>query len=160
MRKRTLLAAGIGAVAAAATAAAGLTRRFTIAEASMRPALEPGDWVLATRRRGQPARGDIVVFSIANDASLVKRVVGLPGERLTVANGQVHIDGATLAEPWAHGPTRPDLEVALDGDSVFLLGDNRGLSSGDSRTIGPVPVADVGWQVRVIYWPSGRAGPV
>ena len=84
-------------------------RRLAIAEHSMEPALSSGDFVVARTARW-PQRGDIVTFRhpFREEMLLVKRVVGLPGERLTIANGQVHIDGEVLAEGWADGPTRPD----------------------------------------------------
>ena len=136
IRKRTMLAAAIGAAAVAAAAVQGWSRRFAVVEASMRPAFEPGDWLIAQRRRGTPGRGDVIVFSAPSDPEtyLIKRVVGLPGEQITIADGQVHIDGETLAEPWANGPTFPDGDALIPDDSVWVLGDNRGLSSADSRT--------------------------
>lgn len=126
----------------------------------MRPALQPGDWLLARRLRRPPARGAVVVLNTAAapDLSLVKRVIGLPGERVAVAEGQVHIDGTTLAEPWVSGRTTPDLEITVPDGQVWVLGDNRGRSSADSRSIGPVPLDDVGWQVLGVYWPSSRVG--
>ena len=159
IRKRTMLAAAIGAAAVAAAAVQGLSRRFAVVEASMRPAFEPGDWLIAQRRRGTLGRGDVIVFSAPLDPEtyLIKRVVGLPGEQITIADGQVHIDGETLAEPWANGPTFPDGDALIPDDSVWVLGDNRALSSADSRTAGPVPLAEIDWKVVAIYWPSSRA---
>lgn len=124
----------------------------------MRPALEPGDWLLARRIRGTPARGAIVVVTVQPGVFLVKRVIGLPGERIVVEDGQVHVDGTTLAEPWVGGRTAPDSVVDVPADAVWVLGDNRALSSSDSRTIGPIPLSDVGWQAVGIYWPGARAG--
>lgn len=128
----------------------------------MRPALEPGDWVVAQRRRGVPGRGSVVVFTIPDQSGvfLIKRVVGLPGERVTVADGQVHIDGQTLAEPWVSGLTVPDGEDTVPEDAVWVLGDNRALSSADSRTIGPVALDDIGWTALAIYWPSARVSMI
>jgi signal peptidase I len=126
----------------------------------MRPALESGDWVLARRRRLLPERGDVVVLTVpeARDRFLIKRVVGLPGELVSIADGQVHVDGMTLAEPWANGPTFPEGDHEVGGDSVWVVGDNRGLSTQDSRTIGPVPISDVEWVAFAIYWPASRIG--
>jgi signal peptidase I len=128
----------------------------------MQPALEDGDWVIAQRRRGAPARGDVVVFALGDDADtfLIKRIVGLPGERLEISDGQVHIDGQTLAEPWANGPTFPDGSEHIPDDAVWVLGDNRALSSADSRTAGAISVADIGWRVFAVYWPSSRMGMI
>ena len=163
MRRRSGMATGFLAIAAIAVAAArGLLRRYEVAEASMAPALQPGDYLIAQTGRGVPDRGDIVIFEHPGRAGfeLVKRVVGLPGELLTIANGQVHVDGQVLAEPWADGPTYPEVEWRLGDDDVFVLGDARADSSSDGRTLGPVPVAATRWRVRLRYWPIGSAGRV
>jgi signal peptidase I len=137
-----------------------MTRRFTVVEDSMRPTLEPGDWLVARRIRRAPPRGAIVVFSVDPGTFLVKRAIGLPGERVAIADGQVHIDGATLAEPWVSGRTVPDGEFVVPSDALWVLGDNRSLSAADSRSIGAVPLTDVGWRVMAIYWPAARAALV
>ena len=125
----------------------------------MRPALEPGDWVIAKRHRGVPERGVVVVFASPQDRQLmlVKRVIGMPGEQVSVADGQVHIDGSTLAEPWASARTSPDSDDLVPDDAVWVLGDNRALSFADSRTIGAVRLDEITWKALAIYWPSGRA---
>ncbi len=89
---------------------------------------------------------------------LVKRVVGLPGESVTIANGQVHVDGEVLAEPWADGPARPDGEWSLAVDEIFVLGDARSRSTADSRELGPISVARGAWKVSMRYWPMGSIG--
>lgn len=157
-----MFAAGLGAAAALAAAAGGLSRRFAVVEESMLPALEPGDWLIARRRRGVPRRGDVVIFSdpFEVDRYFIKRVVGLPGELITIADGQVHIDGSTLAEPWANGPTFPDGEFQVPERSIWVLGDHRGSSLGDSRTIGSIPLDEIEWKAEAIYWPSSRVGLV
>ena len=147
----------IGAALGAVLVIGGLARqriaRFEVAEASMAPTLEPGEWILATRL-ARPVRGDVVIYPLG-DLELVKRVVGLPGEVVTIAGGQVHIDGVTIAEPWADGPTLPDGEWKL-GDELFCLGDARARSAGDSRQVGPVPLDQAAWRVRAVYWPRPR----
>jgi signal peptidase I len=162
IRKRTVLAATIGIAAIAAAGVQGLSRRFAVVEDSMRPALEPGDWLVTQRRRGAPERGDIVVYSRTDEPGrfFIKRIVGLPGERVSISDGQVHIDGLTLAEPWANGPTFPDGDGETPHDAVWVLGDNRALSSGDSRSIGAVALDDIEWKAVAIYWPSSRIGLV
>ena len=129
-------------------------RRYAIAEHSMQPALCAGDWVLARRVTGPVERGDIVVFEHPGrpQFELVKRVVGLPGELVTVVAGEVTTDGRAV-DTWAKGPTLPDGSCWLGPDEVFVLGDNRAVSSGDSRTLGPVPVADIGWAIWCRYRP-------
>ena len=147
-----LLAAGIR----------GLLRRYEIADHSMEPTLTSGDYVIAQRLRRSPKRGDIVILDHPSqpDIELVKRIVGLQGERLEIANGQVHVNGSVLAEPWADGPTRPDGSWEIGVEAIFLLGDRRPVSSADSRELGPVPVSVAGWKVVCRYWPIGRIGHV
>ena len=155
-----MLAAVLGAAAVAA--ARGLARRFSVAENSMRPALEPGDWLIAQRQQRVPKRGDVIIFPSPDepDRFLIKRVVGLPGEHVEISDGQVHIDGQTLAEPWANGPTFPDGDDHIPDDAIWVLGDNRALSSADSRATGAIPIADVDWKVIAVYWPASRVGKV
>ena len=156
-RRRT--AAGVVALGIVAAAAMrGMARRFEIKEPSMSPTLEPGDWVLARKRRAVPARGDIVVFTDPSGSgmNLVKRVIGLPGEELAVVDGRVTIGGALLADQWANGVTRPDGEWSIPEGHVWVLGDNRGMSRSDGRAHGPTTLDSIGWHVIARYWPRNR----
>jgi len=128
----------------------------------MVPHLNPGDWVIGWRRTGTPTRGDIVVFADLDDPgiNLVKRVIGLPGELVEIRGGRVHIDGAILADRWAVGETSPDSSVLVPQGCVWLLGDNRGASTSDSRSLGTVPIADVGWKLGFRYAPRSHIGNV
>ena len=151
----------LAAAALAGAAAAAFTRRlarFEVLESSMEPALGRGDYLIALT--GAPVqRGDIVLYpDPAMPARyLVKRAVGLPGEKVAIADGRVMINGAVLTEAWADGPTHPDGEWAISPASIFTLGDNRRLSSGDGRTSGPIPLTAVHkavWR----YWPPRAFG--
>lgn len=157
-RRRTTGIIGVAVVLA--SVARGLTRRFTIREASMAPALAPGDWVVARRRTGRIGRGDIVVFPdpTGSGMSLVKRVIGLEGEMLGVRGGRVMLDGALLADRWAHGDSGPDCDWRVDEGEVWLLGDNRGQSVSDGRVLGPTDIDEIEWIVVARYWPRGRIG--
>ena len=147
---------------ATAVVAAGVARRrvrrYEVAEESMAPELMPGDYLL-TVPAGNPWRGDLVVFPhpARPGFELVKRVVALPGRHVTIGAGQVHLDGAPLAERWADGPTRPEGEWTVPAGHVFVLGDRRSVSVDDSRQIGPVPIQGA-WRVAARYWPAGRIG--
>ncbi len=140
----------------------GRLRRYEIAERSMAPTLRPGDYVIAQLRKDAVARGEIVIFDHPEipGYGLVKRVVGLPGEHLILSNGQVHCNDATVAEPWADGPTFPDGGWQLGQDEVFILGDNRAESAADSRTLGPVDLGSVKWRVVARYWPPQSIGRI
>lgn len=142
---------------------AGLLRRsvsrFEVAEYSMYPTLEPGDYLLVGKPL-TPERGAIVIFPHPRRPAfpLIKRVVGLPGEIVEVASGQVKVNGHPLIEPWAYGPTVGEKTWELGSNEVFVLGDNRPASADDSRGIGPLSGDDVAWQVRLRYWPPSRFG--
>lgn len=126
----------------------------------MEPALKRGDYFIATVATSIK-RGDIVVYPdpTSPDRYLVKRAIGLGGETVSIAAGQIAIDGAVLAEAWADGPTLPEGEWMTPPGSVFTLGDNRRFSSGDGRSSGPIPLTGVRkavWR----YWPPGSFGRV
>ncbi len=162
MSRRSVIAGAAAVAVATGAVLRGLTRRFEIKEASMGPTLEPGDWVIARRLSGVPGRGDVIVFSdpTGTGMNLVKRVIGLPGESVAITNGRVGIDGAILADRWADGVTMPDGTWDIPQGHVWVLGDNRGASRSDGRTIGTTPVESIGWQVVARYWPTTRIGTV
>ncbi|MBF8268169.1 MAG: lepB [Dehalococcoidia bacterium] len=102
-----------------------------------------------------PRRGEIIVFRFPKDPSrdFVKRVIGLPGETVSMRNGVVLIDGKELDEPYL--VERDDYSMAptlVPPESYFVLGDNRDGSS-DSRYWGPVPLADMVGKAWFRYWP-------
>jgi signal peptidase I len=136
--------------------------RFEITEASMSPAVLPGDFVVTDQTKRRLVRGDIVVFEHPRRPAfyLVKRVVGLPGEHLEIGNGRVLINGTPLDEPWTIDETGPEGEWELGPDEAFVLGDARWMSNGDSREIGPVPVEQLTMRVIFRYWPFERIGVV
>lgn len=82
---------------------------------------------------GSPRRGDVVAIRLAGPHVVyVKRVVGLPGERVRIVDGQVHIDGSPLPEPYVRHRRAWDVdEVMLGTAEYFVVGDNRGMSAGD-----------------------------
>ena len=139
-----------------------VAQAYQVQQPSMRTTLEEGQHVLVdklTPRLGGYSRGDIVVFhpvrregSCSDTAELrggtafIKRVIGLPGDRIELRDGAVHINGALLDEPYVQGlPTGPlGATWVVPEDRLFLMGDNRP-DSIDSRTddIGPICVSDV-----------------
>ena len=113
-----------------------------VSERSMAPALEPGQILLGVRQH-RPRRGRLVCLRhpYRDEFWLVKRVVGLPGERVEIAGGRVHADGAPLAEPWVGDDTEPDGAWTCGRGQMFVLSDARQRTAADSRSFGPVPVA-------------------
>lgn len=106
---------------------------------SMVPTLMVHDWTIGDRRAyedAEPQRGDIIIFYLEEeDSSLVKRVIGLPGETVTFVGGHVYIDGKPLDESAYLDDsveTECDKTFVVPEDSYFMLGDNRQVSL-DSR---------------------------
>lgn len=139
-----------------------LVKPFTIYQVSMRPTLEEGDRILINRLTyhfREPRAGDIIVFRSPLDPreDLVKRVVAVGGDRVSILGGVLYVNGRAVEEPYLlerpfHG-TLPELEVPAG--HVFVLGDNRN-NSGDSRLFGPVDRDAIIGTAFFIYWPLGR----
>jgi signal peptidase I len=113
-----------------------------------------------------PERGDIVVFDPpveSSDKPYIKRVIGLPGERVTFEGDNVLIDGVQLNEPYiieATTCTHPaNCDVVVPEGHVYVLGDNRGDSS-DSRRFGVVDVDSIIGKAWIAYWPLDEFGIV
>lgn len=167
----------IWALVLAALLRASVVQASFVPSGSMEPTLLPGDHLLVDRTAygvklpfsdlvllplGDPARGDVVVFAnpTGHGDDYVKRIVGLPGETVRVADGKVFINGQAIRDPWGH-PTAmssvPDFgPVTVPPDSYFMMGDNRDHSY-DSRFWnqgrgGFVPRGDIKGKVRVVLW--------
>jgi signal peptidase I len=137
---------------------------------SMVPTIGVGDRTLVNKLAyefGEPERGDIVVFGSAKDEDqdLVKRVVGLPGDVVTIEAGRLLVNGAPREEPYlADKPCVPSLPktcrfgpVRVPKGHVFVMGDNR-TNSRDSRFFGPVPEEKLVGEAVFRFWPPGRVG--
>jgi signal peptidase I len=124
---------------------------------SMRPTLEDGEYILVNKlayKTGEPVRGDIVVFifPINPQEDLIKRVIGLPGETVSIHNGIVSVNGVPLTEPYIAGPPAYDGDWIVPAGQLFVLGDNRN-DSRDSHQWGLLPVENVIGRAVLIYWP-------
>ena len=109
----------------------------------MEPHIRSGEYVLINTfayRIGAPHRGEIVAFRSDGDARgvFIKRVIGVPGDRIRIDRGQVFVNGAKLDEPYVrHADGRTFPEISVPAASVYVLGDNRAESE-DSRFFGAV----------------------
>jgi signal peptidase I len=119
---------------------------------------------LSTFPFGAPQRGDVAVFRAPPepDTDYIKRIIGLPGDRVAVRQGTVFVNGTALDEPYIKFPADysfPDTggELAVPNDSYFVLGDNRP-ESFDSHFGWLVPVSDLIGKAWVRYWPPDQAG--
>ncbi|PIR82645.1 signal peptidase I [Candidatus Kaiserbacteria bacterium CG10_big_fil_rev_8_21_14_0_10_59_10] len=139
---------------------------YVVSGASMEPNFHHWDYLITDRvsyRFDEPARGDIVVFRLPHEPSrtLIKRVVGLPGETVildargvTIQNAE-HPNGFALPEPYLSEKNRGGLvpsTVTLGEEEFFVLGDNRRVSS-DSRVWGALPRENIVGRVLLRLFP-------
>ncbi len=107
-------------------------------------------------------RGDIVVFHYPRDPakSYIKRVIGLPGDRIWIGDGHVWVNGVELKEsyvPDLYRDSRSMAETVIPDDSYFVMGDHRSISS-DSREFGAVERDLIYGKAVFVYWPTRDAG--
>lgn len=127
---------------------------------SMLPTLQHGETMFVEKVSymfGEPERGDIIIcFYPGYRESCVKRVVGLPGETLTILSGKVYIDGQPLdeSEYWGDVILSWDMPFTVEEGTVFVMGDNRNASK-DSRnsSVGCIPYDKILGKVRAVIWP-------
>jgi signal peptidase I len=147
-----LLFIGINAVSA----------RIRVDGFSMLPTLQSHQYVLVNRlayRLGSPQTGDVIVFHYPRDPEqeYIKRVIGLPGDRVQIASGEVMVNGMLIDEPYIADAPLYQTEWTVPENSLFVLGDNRNNSS-DSHNWGPVPMEYVVGKAVLIYWPLENWG--
>jgi signal peptidase I len=154
---------------------------------SMAPTLGPGQRIAVAPLVRPPRRGDLVVLHRPRstgappwgspdpsgstgappwgspdpsgvDLEVVKRVVGLPGERVGLRAGRLEVGGVPVPEPYLGGaPGHGELELQLGPAEYLVLGDHRAAST-DGRDFGPVPADALVGRVRFAYWPPRRLG--
>jgi signal peptidase I len=170
------------AVVAVLAFQAEVAKPYRIPSASMEPTLHCAhpatgclgrfsDRVIANRlvyRFQEPERGDIIVFesppavetACPSGGTLIKRIVGLPGEVVSMHDGHVLIDGVRLRERYlsaAYSGRESGSWGRVPAGSYFVLGDNRAMSC-DSRRWGVVPRGNIIGRAELRYWPPTRVG--
>ena len=149
-----------------------VVQAFKIPSGSMKPTLLVGDHILVNKfiygikipftdktliSLGEPKREDVVVFKYPLDPKkdYIKRVIGLPGEKVQLVNKVLFINGRDIDDPHAsyslYGNLRNYGPVTVPADHLFVMGDNRDESS-DSRVWGFVPYAYLKGKAFLIYW--------
>ncbi|SDT47751.1 signal peptidase I [Paenibacillaceae bacterium GAS479] len=133
---------------------------------SMQSTLRDGQRLLENKlayRFSSPRRGDIAIISgPESELRLVKRIVALPGDNVTMDGGKLFINGKPLNEPYAKGQTYPlmlKLPFTVPEGHVFVLGDNRENST-DSRELGPVRISSLEGKIIFRLWPMSKLGTV
>lgn len=167
-----------------------LVETFTIPSSSMSPTILQGDLLFADKRYNCPGckhhaqRGDIAIFIYPNNRSLyyIKRIIGLPDDRVSIKDQTVYINGQPLTQStaqegaqnivteqtettgtegyqvkWDKDDQADMAEITVPPGSVFVMGDNRSATK-DSRKFGTVPLMDVVGKARQLWYSSGENG--
>lgn len=155
-RKITAVAALFGVIALILVFVAEPVRTRSV---SMMPTITNGTQILVNKlayRDTLPQRGDIVMFDREGEDSMIKRVVGLPGDEVGIEDGVLVVNKVELTEPYVdqssidgnyYGP------VVVPEGMLFVMGDNRS-ESVDSREFGPIPVDQLVGKADLRLWPS------
>jgi signal peptidase I len=150
---------------------------FKVDGASMTPNLHNEQMLLVNRNAYQhvdwqgnvlypfdpPERGDIVVFNPPTESEkpYIKRIIGLPGDQVTVKGGRVFVNGEVLEEDYIEDRTNcrrnEYCDLVVPEGEIFVLGDHRSNSS-DSRVFGTVPIENVIGKAWLSYWPASDIG--
>ena len=142
-------------------------QNFNVDGHSMEPNLHDRELILVdkwTYLFHTPVRGDVIIFIAPPSPSedYVKRIIGVPGDVITITNGVPIVNGVSLKEfyvdPHRMGATPGDQSInksIVPPDDYFVMGDNR-VGSSDSRTWGFVPRSNIIGRAAVVYWPLGQ----
>ncbi|MBU2575989.1 signal peptidase I [Patescibacteria group bacterium] len=147
-----------------------LIKPFYVNGASMEPSFYNHEYLIIDEisyRFSPPQRGDVVVFKYPKDISqfFIKRIIGLPGERVVISNGEVvvynsnYLEGMSLEEEYLseHITTFGDVDIVLKEEEYFVLGDNRAASL-DSRRFGSLSKDFIIGKAWIRGWPLDRIG--
>lgn len=138
---------------------------YEVFQTSMLPNFVPGERVVVNKAVywfGNPNYGDVVIFKAPNGAkeNWIKRIIGLPGDKVKIVNGDVYVNGVKLDEPYlkrAHSLSMA--EVTVPADNYFFLGDNRDVSDDSSRGWF-MPRKNLIGKAWLISWPPSDWGVV
>jgi signal peptidase I len=142
---------------------------FSVGDTSMGTTLLPNQTVLVNTKAyifGGPGRGDVVVLTTdpSNpNATIARRVVGIPGDTVAVSATSIIVNGVTLQESFIQVPpgsaqnSTLRAPIKLGSGQYFVLADSRlGSDSTDSRGFGPVPQSDIIGKAVMVFWPLSQ----
>jgi signal peptidase I len=143
-----------------------IAQPFIVNGSSMDETFADGEYLIVDEisyRFKEPERGDVLVFRYPQDPDkfFIKRLIGLPGETVSIKSGKVtiingdHPEGIVLNEPYIESKTFNNVNTELSNDEYFVMGDNRIVSS-DSRMWGPLPKEDLIGRPIVRLFPLNR----
>lgn len=131
-----------------------------VSGASMDDTLADGE-VMILNRLGKIEREKIVVINedFEGEEVIIKRIIGLPGEKIKCTDGVVFINGEKYDDKYAYGITSDFAEIILKDDEYFVMGDNRIISK-DSRVLGPVKEKYIEGTTNIVIFPFKEIGKV
>lgn len=141
-----------------------VSARIRVDGYSMEPTLHSGEFVIVNKLSywlGMPQRGDVIVFHFPRDPvqEYIKRVIGLPGDKVEISGGLVRVNDQVIDEPYIAAAPVYQSSWTVAEESVFVLGDNRNNSS-DSHNWGSVPYDNIVGKALIVYWPPPDWGLV
>ena len=141
-----------------------------VSGSSMFPNFHTGDYIITNKigyRISAPQRGQVIVFENPKDTSqdFIKRIIGLPGDKVRVEGGKVYVNDQVLNEPYLPAGLqtlsgafiKEGVELQVPADNYIAFGDNRPFSS-DSRDWGFLTKEEIIGQAMFRYWPITSAG--
>lgn len=162
---RSVASATLQVAVLCALALAFFMRTPQVSGLSMAPHIASGEVVLintVSYRMHAPQRGDIIAFTHEGPTRevFIKRVIGLPGDRIAIDRGAVVLNGTLLPEPYVRfADKRSFPQVSVPRNELYVLGDNRAASE-DSRFWGFVKLDSVLGKAVAGIWPLGRLGSI
>lgn len=144
-----------------------IAQPFIVSGASMEPTFDNGDYLIVDElsyRFRKPERGEVVIFKYPRNPEtfFIKRIIGLPGETVTIKDGNVSVrtsqqtEELTFEEPFVVFESNETQTRTLKEDEYFVMGDNR-RSSSDSRIWGPLPEENIVGRALVRLFPIAHA---
>ncbi len=126
---------------------------------SMYNTLNDNDIVLLSKLSSIDRFDIIVLKENDNNATIIKRVIGMPGDKVKIRNNKIYINNKIIEDDYAYGETSDYDEITLGDDEYFVLGDNR-LISKDSRYFGAIKKSDIKGKAVFRLFPFTRFGSI
>lgn len=126
---------------------------------SMYNTLNDNDIVLLSKLSSIDRFDIIVLKENDNNATIIKRVIGMPGDKVKIRNNKIYINNKIIEDEYAYGETSDYDEITLGDDEYFVLGDNR-LISKDSRYFGAIKKSDIKGKAVFRLFPFTRFGSI
>jgi len=134
---------------------------------SMHPTYQNGEYLMANKlvyRFKEPQRGDVIIFKYSDTQDFIKRIIGLPGDKVMLKDGHIYINDKLVDESsyLSNSIYTNGGEFLHEGETItvpegqyFVCGDNRPHSS-DSRTFGPIPIENIKGKAWLVYFPFSQ----